>query len=175
MTKTGPTVQVGPDRHRAVAVLPQHVGKAVTIEIAGADDVPARPGLAPTTVWVIAEVPFISQIAAWPSLFCHRMSAWPSLLKSPVPMVCQLDPGLPRLAAPMMFVPSISQIAASPLEFCHRMSAKPSALKSPVALTCQLGPGLPRLPPTSTLVPFSSQIPGTPLEFCHSRSEWPVP
>ena len=38
-------------------------------------------------------VPFITQIAGVPSLFCQRMSALPSPLKSPVPATCQLGPG----------------------------------------------------------------------------------
>ena len=44
-------------------------------------------------------VPFISQIAAWPLVFCHRMSEWPSPLKSPVPIAFQLGPGLGPPAA----------------------------------------------------------------------------
>jgi hypothetical protein len=39
-------------------------------------------------------IPFISQIAGVPSLPCHRMSGLPSPLKSPLPLTCQLGPGL---------------------------------------------------------------------------------
>ena len=68
-------------------------------------------------------VPFISQIAAWPLAFCHRMSEKPSPLKSPVPIAVQLGPGLALTGAPpITLVPFISQIAAWPLLFCHRMS-----------------------------------------------------
>src|SRR5205814_7773209 len=84
-------------------------------------------------------------------------------LKSPVLKACQLGPGLPTTAAPIMLVPFISQIATEPSSFCHRMSEKPSRLKSPVPLTCQLGPGLPRLAAPMTAVPFISQIAASPL------------
>ena len=58
-------------------------------------------------------VPFISQIATWPLVFCHRMSEWPSSLKSPVPTIFQLGPGLgPTAAMWVTFDPFISQIAA---------------------------------------------------------------
>src|SRR5205085_5817102 len=85
------------------------------------------------------------QMTAWPLLFCHRMSDRLSWLKSPTEMMCQLGPGLPRLAALTRAVPFNSQITPSPVSFCHRRSGLPSPLKSPVALTCQSGPGLPRL------------------------------
>jgi len=61
------------DRGRAVGVLPQKVGLAVTVEIAGSLQVPGGTGFdraAPDTKLV----PFISQIAGVPSVFCHKMS-----------------------------------------------------------------------------------------------------
>ena len=89
-------------------------------------------------------VPFISQIAGVPSLPCHRMSDLPSPLKSPLPLTCQLGPGLNEPAALTVtaVVPSISQIEGVPSLPCHKMSDLPSPLKSPLPLTCQLGPGL---------------------------------
>jgi hypothetical protein len=67
-------------------------------------------------------VPFISQIAASPLSFCHRMSERPSWLKSPTPMTCQLGPGLPMLPPPRRLEPLVFQIAASPLSFYHNRS-----------------------------------------------------
>ena len=73
---------------------------AVAIEVAGSDRLPARPRIGAHRPPPITLVPFISQIAAWPFAFCHRMSEWPSPLKSPVPIAFQLGPGLgPRPAA----------------------------------------------------------------------------
>ena len=134
-----------PDRGRAVVVLPQDVGLAVAVEVAGRLDLPARPRIerAGGAAGQLVE-PSISQIAGVPSSCCHRMSDLPSPLKSPVPLTCQLGPGLNGPAAPVdsAVEPSISQIAGVPSSFCQRMSDLPSPLKSPVALTCQLGPGL---------------------------------
>src|SRR5215469_14294313 len=104
------------------------------------------PGLAATTPPPIALVPFISQIATEPSSFCHTRSDGPLPNQSPVPLRCQLGPGLPILAVPVTVAPFISQIAALPSSFCHRMSEVPSLLKSPTPATCQLGPGLPTMP-----------------------------
>src|SRR3954462_12376284 len=83
----------------------------------------------------------INQIAGVPSLFCHRMSDLPSPLKSPLPLTCQLGPGLTGLTTfpESRLLPSISQIAGVPSLFCHRMSDLPSPLKSPLPLICQLG------------------------------------
>src|SRR3984893_3833015 len=132
-----------PDRDCAAAVLPQNIGLAVVVVVAHPHDVPVRPRLPRVAMTV---VPFISQIAASPLSFCHRMSARPSPLKSPVPLACQLGPGLPTTAPPITLVPFISQIATEPSSFCHRTSEKPLPLKSPAPLTCQLGPALPILP-----------------------------
>ena len=77
------------------------------------------------------------------------MSDLPSPLKSPVPLICQLGPGIERAdgTANVTLVPSISQIAAVPSSFCHRMSDLPSPLKSPVPLICQHRPGIERRRP----------------------------
>jgi hypothetical protein len=40
-----------------------------------------------------------------PSLPCHRMSERPSPLKSPVPLICQLGPGLNEPAIPVPAAP----------------------------------------------------------------------
>ena len=177
---TAPTNGVGavhqPDRGRAVAALPQDVGPAVAVEVAGALDLPARS-------WIerarratdTAFMPSISQIAAVPSLPCHRMSDLPSPSKSPLALICQFGPGLNGPAAPTdrAFVPSISQIAAAPPLSCHRMSDLPSPLKSPLALICQLGPGLnePTAPTNVALVPSISQIAGVPSLPCQRMSD----
>ena len=85
-----------PDRDLAGGlVLQQDVGRAVLVEIAGPDRLPAGPGLGLTGPPPIKLFPFISQIETWPVLaFCHRMSDWPSSLKSPVPTAFQAGPGL---------------------------------------------------------------------------------
>jgi hypothetical protein len=72
--------------------------------------VPAFLGRAATSV---APRPSISQIAGVPSLPCHKMSDLPSPLKSPLPSICQLGPGLNDPAAPIdtTCVPSIRQEA----------------------------------------------------------------
>ena len=102
------------------------------------------------------------------------MSASPSPLKSPVPIACQLGPGMELTAPPpITLVPFISQIAAWPSPaFCKRMSACPSPLKSPVPISVQLGPGLgPADPPPITFVPFISQIAPWPDVFRHRMSD----
>ena len=89
--------------------------------------------------------------------------------------MCQLGPGLPRLAPPVTALPFVCPMNASPLSFCNKMLLpaslchKRSTLAAVYGLllpsTCQLGPGLPRLPPPTTLVPFISQIAVAPLLF----------
>ena len=49
--------------------------------------------------------PFISQIEVWPLMFCSRMSEPPA----PVPMACQLVPGLATGPPPIKLFPFISQ------------------------------------------------------------------
>src|SRR5262249_50672002 len=117
--------------------------------------------------------PSISQIAGVPSLFCHRMSALVSKLKSPVALICQVGPGLNDPAAPVDVAvkPCISQIAGVPSLFCHRMSDLPSPSKSPSSLICQLGGGLegngangPAAPTDEAVKPPDiNQIAGAPL------------
>ena len=109
-----------PDRDLAARILPQDVGQAVAVEVAGPDRFPTWPGVgADPLPPPITLVPFISQIAAWPSpAFCKRMSACPSPLKSPVPISVQLGPGLgPADPPPIRLVPFISQIAPWPVVF----------------------------------------------------------
>src|SRR5947209_5457017 len=90
--------------------------------------------------------PFISQIAASPFcgsagfnalLYCHKMSASPSSLKSPVVTACQPGGGAATIACEGEENPFISQIAASPfcgsgeltaLSYCHSKSDLPSPL-----------------------------------------------
>ena len=81
------------------------------------------PGLGLTGPPPIRLFPFMSQTAAWPLAFRHRMSEWPSWLKSPVPISVQFGPGLGLTAPPPTRVlPPISQIEAWPSVFCQRMS-----------------------------------------------------
>ena len=54
--------------------------------------------------------PSISQTETWPPLiFCIKISDFPSLLKSPVPIGCQLGPGLATGPPPIMVFASTSQ------------------------------------------------------------------
>src|SRR5437588_781804 len=141
----------------------------------------------------VGVAPFISQIAAWPLSFCQMMSDLPSLLKSPVPTVCQLAGGAATTLSKVGWVAFISQIAAWPfagsaafaaLLYCHRMSALPSPLKSPVASACQLGGGWAMTGPAVGVVPFISQIAVSPLSgsealavllYCQRISASPSP
>src|SRR3984957_5643057 len=81
---------------------------------------------------------------------------------SPVPMACQLVPGLGLTGPPpTKAFPFISQTETWPvLLFWKRMSSeKPSWVKSPVPIACQAGPGLGLTgPPPISLLSFISQI-----------------
>src|SRR6185437_2524617 len=80
------------------------------------------PGLALTVPPPTMLVPFISQIATDPLVFCQRISDRPLSKKSPVPIAFQAGPGLgltvppPRSVFPFRF-----QIAVCPFAFCQRM------------------------------------------------------
>ena len=79
------------------------------------------PGLGLTAPPLTRLVPLMSQIAVWPFVFWKRMSEPPP----PVPIACQLGPGLattPPLVRSVPLVPPISQIATLPFVFCNRMS-----------------------------------------------------
>ncbi len=119
--------------------------------------------------------PSISQIAAAPASFCHKISDLPSPLKSPVAIVCQLGGGVPMTLSEVGVCPSISQIAAAPASFCHRMSDLPSPLKSPVAIVCQLGGGVPMMLSEVGVFPSISQMATAPASFCHRMSDLPSP
>jgi hypothetical protein len=91
-------------------------------------------------------VPFMSQITRWPlTVFCQRMSALPSPLKSPEPAMLhdvyrsQTDKGLKRGA-----IHERDNALASKL-FCQRMSALPSPLKSPEPAMLHDGSTVPKL------------------------------
>src|SRR3984957_13233880 len=119
--------------------------------------------------------PFISQIETWPLLvFCHRMSSEkPSSVKSPVPIACQLGPGLGLTGPPpIQLLLFMFQIEAWPLALSRRLSSWPSWLKSPVPISVQLGPGLGlRGPPPARALPSMSQIEPWPvLAFCQKMS-----
>src|SRR6202035_1255225 len=104
---TGDVARHRPKPARQSSTLPPE-GRDQTCQLG-----PGLPRLPPP----ITVVPFISQIATSPLLFCHNTSDFPSPLKSPVATACQLGPGLPRLPPPITVVPFISQIATSPLLF----------------------------------------------------------
>src|SRR5947209_16013920 len=69
-----------------------------------------------------------------PLLFCHRMSARPSPLKSPLATACQLGPGSPRLPAPMTLVPFISTSLNS------RLPIKPREVSEPLQVIDLMAP-----------------------------------
>src|SRR3954466_4316441 len=101
------------------------------------------------------------------------MSDLPSLLKSPVPTICQPAPPAPTEPPPILVVPFISQIQTPvPLFCCHRMSDLLSLLKSPVPTISQPAPPAPAEPPPICWVPFISQIQTpVPLSCCHRMSD----
>ena len=71
------------------------------------------------------------------------MSLFTSSLKSPVPLICQLGPGLNAHGADAVtLVPSISHIAGLPLSSCQRMSLLAVPVEVAGAVMCQVGPGL---------------------------------
>src|SRR5438874_13190403 len=72
----------------------------------------------------------MSQMARAPELFCQRMSAWPSPLKSPEPTIFQEVATDGRKMLLPKVVPFMSQRAREPEVFCLRTSALPSPLKS---------------------------------------------
>src|SRR5438876_9059692 len=80
----------------------------------------------------VCTVPFMSQITRWPvELFCQRMSALPSPLKSPVPAMLHDVATNPKLSVEIRMVPFMSQITRGSVErFWHRMFALPSPLRS---------------------------------------------
>ena len=118
-------------------------------------------------------VPFISQIAAAPSLFCQRMSVLPSLLKSAAAITCHDGPGFASVTVLVALVPFISQICGRPL-FWRMMSALLSLLKSPEAWTVQpfgvvIVPEAAKVSPLSNST-FTSGVPANGW-FCSSRSD----
>src|SRR5262245_43487845 len=64
-------------------------------------------------------VPSMNQMAASPLLFCQRMSALPSPLKSPAATACKVGPLSRRLAPPASATPFMNQIAGRPLLCCQ--------------------------------------------------------
>jgi hypothetical protein len=64
----------------------------------------------------VGVVPFISQMTTDPLVFWNKMSDLPSPLKSPVPITCQLGPGLPITGSAM--APSRSSARWRPSHRC---------------------------------------------------------
>ena len=90
------------------------------------------PGFNPITAPPEIVEPFMSQIEAEPSVFCHRISDVPVPKKLPVPLICQSGPGFNPIKPPPAIVwPFMSQIEGDPSLFCHRMSVSPAPKKSP--------------------------------------------
>src|SRR5437763_16619989 len=96
-------------------------------------------------------VPLMIQILRSPvALFCQRMSAWPSPLKSLEPAMLHAVATVGKLTLPAYVVPLMIQILRSPVAlFCQRISAWPSPLKSPASAITHPDPPLPNnlLPP----------------------------
>src|SRR5438552_18973346 len=80
----------------------------------------------------VRAVPFMSQITRWPvELFCQRMSALPSPLKSLEPAMLHDVATNPKLTLEVRAVLFMSQITRWPVElFCQRMSVLQSPLES---------------------------------------------
>src|SRR5205085_9283168 len=102
---------------------------------------------------MIAEL-FIHHTATSPvAVFCSRMSARPSLLKSPAPTAFHKVPGDATSAPEVMVVLLMNQMAISPVMlYCSSMSDLPSALKSPVATTLYAVPDEPRTAPATIVI-----------------------
>ncbi len=74
----------------------------------------------------------MSEITRWPvEVFCQRMSALPSRLKSLEPAMLHAVAMVPKLTTDWITVPFMSQITRWPVEvFCQRISGLPFRLKS---------------------------------------------
>src|SRR5438034_1226508 len=126
----------------------------------------------------VCTVPFMSQIKRCPvELFCQRMSALPSPLKSPEPAMLHDVGTVPNLTVDVCAVPFMSQITRCPVElFCQRMSALPSPLKSFEPSLHDAVATVPKLTLDVCTVPFMSQITRCPVElFCQRMSALPSP
>ena len=130
-----------------LSVLPQDVRLIVVVVVAGPLDVPARPRIerADGAVGQHGRSRSSARSRVCRCSFCHRMSDLLSPLKSPVPLMCQVGPGLNEPAALLastvgaVHQPDRGRAVCSPATGCRTCR---QALKSPVALICQVGPGL---------------------------------
>ena len=69
---------------------PEDIGLAVFVEITDAYDLPVLIGLVGTFAVLEVVSPFMNQTRFLPfTVFLQRMSGLPSLLKSPLPTICQ--------------------------------------------------------------------------------------
>src|SRR5439155_143691 len=126
----------------------------------------------------VCTVPFMIQIKRCPvELFCQRMSALPSPLKSD-----RLGPLLTMVAARNARTRSeerrvVREITRCPVELCcQRMSALPSQLKSLEPSMLHVVGTVPKLTVDLCVVPFMSQITRCPVElFCQRMSALPSP
>src|SRR6202451_409901 len=98
------------------------------------DGLQDTPGFARTFEAEIV-VPFMSQTPTEPLSLRQTMSVLPSLLKSPVPTMCQEGPGFPATTPERVtVVPFISQMPTEPLSFCQRISYAVFCLKKKVTM-----------------------------------------
>src|SRR5262249_33912887 len=125
---------------------------------------------------LIVPLLFISHSAIPPAFSRQRMSRTLSLLRSPVPAICQLMGTLPTVTddcnAPELFR---NQIATLPLVSRQRMSPMPSPLKSPVPTMLQEMGSEPTLTTDMIVAPFISHNATTPLLWYQRISLEPSP
>ena len=122
-----------PESGGAIVILPENVGLAVAVVIAGfpliCQEVSALAAIVPPPITL---VPFSCQVATEPLSFCQRMSDLPSPLKSPVPLMSQVPSRVRQTTPPpITLVPFSSQIAGVPSVVLPEVSDLPSPLKSP--------------------------------------------
>ena len=139
-----------------LVLLPENVGVAVAVEVAGAGDRPGdRHGAE-----VDADRTVRSRSSARSSIrrrrLRHRMSPYPSPLKSPVPTTDHLDPGCRSPLRLDRVHRSSSQIAMLPLPSRQRTSAVPSPLKSRWPTIAQPFPTLAKSEACKICVPSSA-------------------
>ena len=168
-----------PDRRRAVVVLPQDVGLAVAVEVAGAARRASRARIVPNAARRRSRcVPFISQIAGVPSSFRHRMSALPSPLKSPVPSIVPARPRIGRAAPPPIECRAVHQpdrrraVVVLPQDVGLAVAVEVAgALDVPARARIRAD----EPPPIESRCRSSARSPAVPLSFCHRMSALPSP
>src|SRR6266542_1388153 len=126
---------------------------------------------------LLSTVPFafMSHTAALPEeVFCHRMSAIPSPLKSPTLGVQPATVPRPTVLCTVPF-PFINHRPTLPELCCHRMSAMPSPLKSPTIGVQPAAFPRPTLLWTVPLALMNHRATFPDEVFCHRMSLVPSP